>query len=94
MHRAWGLTSADEHKIRLTHPVATPGFHKYFEVCIHELLHAVWSIGRDFAKKPTEEDFAVLGGLGLSALFADNPKVVAWFINCLNAINDERKGVT
>lgn len=93
MQRAWGITSADEHKIRMTPPVLTPGFHKYFEVCIHELLHAVWSINRDFNRKMTEEDFAVLGGMGLSSLFVDNPKLVVWFLNCLNAIAAERKGV-
>lgn len=93
LKRAWGLTSIDEHIITLSNPITYPGVTKYFEVALHELLHAIWSTGRDVNKKATEEDFAILGGLGLTALFTDNPKLLDWFNACVAAVKHERKGV-
>lgn len=57
------------------------------ETLLHELLHCIYAdynyIGGK--ERKAEEFYVQVGGVGLTKLFRDNPKVLTWYLYLLSA---------
>lgn len=75
--KKWGLCSFDTCIISITNPSLFPSTEMFVGVVIHEILHAMWSVGN--IPDRTKEEPAVLAlETQLVQLFKNNPTFIAW----------------
>lgn len=80
--KKWGLCSFDTSTISVTNPSLFPSTEVFIGVIVHEVLHAMWSVGN--IPERTKEEPAVLAlEVQFVQLFKNNPSFINWIMKGL-----------
>ncbi len=85
--RRWGEWSAIEQVIRIQENM--PSGPRAVEAVLHEVLHAIWWAYSMPEEKLAEEQTVSILGAAMTALWRDNPALLAWVARWSSAVGSE-----